>query len=37
MGYQSRLNSSFFNLVVNSIQNVNKNEINLFNNKNNYN
>ena len=37
MGYQSRLNSSFFNLVVNSIQNVNKNEVNLFNNKNNYN
>ena len=37
MGYQSRLNSSFFYLVVNSIQNVNKNEIILFNNKNNYN
>ena len=37
MGYQSRLNSSFFNLVVNSIQNVNKSEINIFKNINNSN
>ena len=37
MGYQSRLNSSFFYLVINFIQNINKNEIILFNNKNNYN
>ena len=32
--FQSNLNSSFFNLVVNSIQNINKNEFNLFNNNN---
>ena len=37
MNFQSRLNSSFFNLVVNSIQNINKSQINLFNNINNSN
>ena len=30
--FQSKINSSFFNLVVNSIQNINKNEGNIFNN-----
>ena len=30
--FQSKINSSFFNLVVNSIQNINKNEGKLFNN-----
>ena len=37
MDYQLNLNKSFFNLVVDSIQNVNKSDINLFNNKNNSN
>ena len=37
MDYQLNLNKSFFNLVVDSIQNVNKSEKNLFNNKNNSN
>ena len=32
INYQSRLNSSFFNLVVNSVENINKSEGNLFKN-----